>query len=510
MKHLYACLALAGLSFGARAQNQYVPLFRIGYTYQYTEANSPGDTTHTVRMAFPHVSYPDSVARLNGRAVALTRNASPSCYVTNVIRPDGLFGATVIIKNPGPPKEYTVRGYNGRTFVLKPLAALNQPWAATAAGLTAQVTARAAATTFGQPDQVATITLSDGETIRFSEQWGYLEGPNLGAYLNGQRRRHLVLTAITGQGLALGQPAVGARVMHDYQPGDVFLRYKRESGSTISSICSESWTRDSVLTRTVNAAGDLNYTIWRRVLTRNYGSPTAPAPFCQNTPGTTLAPGYSVTLSVPATDESQLALLTHTLGGTSSYARPLTLAGVRTSSYNGRITQQTMLRQVCQPAPAADSVLLSLLVDAGANTTYGAGLGEVASLQGGVNFDRTTTLLGYRKVNLPTSTGVETWGTLRTFANILKTADFRPAASTSVFPNPFGRELTVRFEAQRPQPVTVQLRNALGQLMHAETRAVGAGAQQLPLTVPALAAGLYTLHLTADGRTQVLRVTKEQ
>lgn len=510
MKHLYACLALAGLSFGARAQNQYVPLFRIGYTYQYTEANSPGDTTHTVRMAFPHVSYPDSVARLNGRAVALTRNTTPGCYIANAIRPDGLFGATVVIKNPGPPKEYTVRGYNGRTFVLKPLATLNQPWAATAAGLTAQVTARAAATTFGQPDMVATITLSDGETIRFSEKWGYLEGPNLGAYLNGQPRRHLVLTAITGQGLTLGQPAVGARAMHDYQPGDVFLRYSSQQATTGGMTCSESWMRDSVLTRTVSAAGDLNYTIWRRVLTRNYGSPSAPGPFCQNTPGTTLAPGYSVSLSVSATDASQLALLTHTLGSTSANFGPLTLAGVRTSSYNGRKTQQTQLRQVCQPVPAADSVLLTLVVDVGAGKTYGVGLGEVTSYQGGVYFYQTTTLLGYRKVNLPTPTGIETWGTLRTFANILKTADFRPAASTSVFPNPFGRELTVRFEAQRPQPVTVQLRNALGQLVHAETRAVGAGAQQLPLTTPALPAGLYTLHLTADGRTQVLRVTKEQ
>ena len=510
MKHLYACLALAGLSFGARAQTGYQPLFRIGYTYQYTEAGTPGDTTHTVRMAFPHISSPDSVARLSGRAVALTRTAG-NCPTANVLRPDGLFGATVSIKTLGG-KEYTVRGYNGRTFLLKPLAALNQPWTVTAAGLTAQVTARAATTTFGQPDQVATITLSDGETIRYSEKWGYLEGPNLGAYLNGQPRRHLTLTAITGQGVTLGQPAVGARAAFDYQPGDVFLRYSRQLTTQGGATCSENWTRDSVLTRTLSPDGDtLRYTIWRRSLVRTYGAPNAPSGFCQNTPGTTLAPGYTTTLAVPRTDETLLSALTHNLtSGPSASFRGLTLAGYRTSSYNGRKQQLVLMQQVCQPVPAADSVLLSNIVDNGGGSRYAAGLGQVEAWQGGIYYTQSTTLLGYRKVNQPTSTGTETWGALRTFANILKAADYRPAASTAVFPNPFAQELTLRFEAQRAQAVTVQLRNALGQLVHAETRAVKAGTQQLPLALPALAAGLYTVQLTADGRTQVLRVAKEQ
>lgn len=511
MRHLYLCLALVCLTFSARAQSGgHLPLFRFGFIYQYTEAGTAGDTTHTLRMAFPHINFPDSVARLSGRAVALTRNV-PGCYTSHVQRPDGLFGATVVISyRSSATTEYTLRGYNGRTFLFKPGAALNQPWTATAAGLTARVTARGAATTFGQPDVVSTITLSDGETIRYSQQWGYLEGPNLGAYLNGQRRRRLTLTAITGQGLTLGQPAVGGRAMHDYQPGDVFLRYSQQYGTQTGSTCSESWVRDSVLTRATNAAGDLVYSVQRRTLTRNYGSPSAPAPFCQNTPGTTLSPAQPYTLTVSATDETQLGLLTHTLGGsTINFFRPLTLAGVRITSYNGRKTQQTLTRQVCQPT-TADSTLMGDILDNGSSTTYAAGLGAVTASTFGIYTCQTSTLLGYRKVNLPTATGVETWGTLRTFANILKAADHRPASTTAAFPNPFVNELTVRFETQRAQAVTLRLYNALGQLVHQQSRSAGAGAQQLTLAVPTLSAGLYSLHLLADGRTQVLKLAAGQ
>jgi Secretion system C-terminal sorting domain len=506
MKHLYACLLALLLASAARAQTYYQPLFWIRHTYQYTEAGTPGDTTHTVRMAWPHIHFPDSVARLSGRAVAVTRSTPGSCYTTHVVRPDGLFGATVSIKTL-VRKEYTLRAGNGRTFVLKPHAALNQPWAATAAGLTAQVTARGPATTFGQPDTVATIALSDGETIRLSRRFGYLEGPALGAYLNGQRRRHLTLTAITGPSLNVGQPVVGPRAMFDYQPGDVFLRYSKLESSS-GPVCSESWTRDSVLTRTANAAGDtLRYTIWHRTLTRNYGAPGNP--YCSGSGGTTLSPGSVVSSIVAVGSEAQIAELTETAPGSSPNSwRMLTFTGRRTANYFGRKVQSVTARQACQPI-LGDSTVLSYILDNGGYSTYAAGLGMVANINLGSMLNQTTTLLGYRKVNLPTGSGTETWGSLRTFANILKAADYRPASTTAAFPNPFERTLTVRFETQRAQPVTLELRNALGQLVYQQTQAVAAGTPQLTLQLPVLTAGLYTLRLTVDGRSQVIKVTKE-
>lgn len=514
MKHLSACLVLAGLAVGAQAQAIYRPLLRPGVTYQFAEAGTPGDTVHTVRMNYnlSGPTYPDSLGRFNGRAVRIATRGASSCGGWTV-RPDGLFGATVTIGFAR--HEYLLRAANGRTLLLKTQAPLNQAWTATAAGLTASITAKGVGTVLGQTDSITTITFSDGQTLLLGKQLGFIEGPALGSYLNGQRARRLTLTGMTVAGRWRGQPAVGPMAVFDFQPGDVFLRYSRQTATQGGNTCSESWLRDSVTTRTLNGRGDsIRYTIAQRILTRRYGFPGAPNGFCQNTPGTTLGPVSTYTMAVSANDETPLALLTNTLSGAGpSPFRTLTLAGARTTNYNGRRTQQVMARQLCPtplPPNPSDSTQVSEIIDNPSWGTYVAGVGLVSSYAGGIYYDSNTTLLGYRKVNLPTSTGIETWGTLRTFAAILKTTEFRPAASTAAFPNPFGQELTVRFEAERTQPVTVQLRNALGQLVHAETRTVGAGPRQLPLLLPALPAGLYTLHLTADGRTQVLRVAKEQ
>ncbi|GAB3829268.1 T9SS type A sorting domain-containing protein [Hymenobacter jeollabukensis] len=508
MKHLYACLALIGLATGARAQTIYRPLLRPGVVYQFSESGTAGDTTHTVRLNYAGpMTWPDSLGRFNGRAVRVRTRPSTCTYLTHVIRPDGLFGATVTIGFNR--HEYLLRAANGRTLLLKTQAPLNQQWTATAAGLTASTTARGVGTVLGVTDSITTITFSDGQTLRLSKQFGFVEGPALGSYLNGQRPRRLTLTALSVAGRWTGQPAVGPAAMYDFQPGDVFLRYSKQEGTQTGSLCSESWTRDSVLTRTLSGSGDtVRYTIWRRTLKRNYGSPSAPNGFCQNTPGTTLSPGYLYSQVATANDGSRLAQLTHTLAGTTSIYQSLTLAGVRTAAYNGRKVQTTLMRQVCQPS--ADSTLLGEILDNGGSASYAAGLGELRTDVGGIYYNNVTTLLGYRKVNLPTGSGTETWGSLRTFANILKAADVRPAASTAIFPNPFAAELTVRFEAQRAQAVTVLLRNSLGQVVHRQTRPVGAGPQQLALAVPTLAAGLYTVQLTVDGRSQVLKAIKQQ
>ncbi|RTQ47174.1 T9SS type A sorting domain-containing protein [Hymenobacter gummosus] len=510
MKHLYACLCGLLLASAAPAQTIYRPLLRAGVLYQLSEVGTPGDTTHTVRLSYAGpVTSPDSLGRFSGRVVGIPTRWASACRAEQVARPDGLFGATVVIGYRR--HEYELRAANGRTLLLKTQAPLNQVWTATAAGLTARTTARGVGTVLGVPDSITTITFSDGQTLLLSKQFGFVEGPALGSYLNGQRPRRLALTALQVAGRWVGQPAVGHYAIHDYQPGDVFLRYAQQRTTSGGDICSESWTRDSVLTRRLSAQGDtVRYTIWRRVLTRNYGRPGSPAGFCQNTPGTVLTAGSTHSLTVAATDESLLSQLTDAVGGPAGQIwRPLTRAGWRTAEYRGRKVQDVIMRQVCLPA-TGDSLQLGSIIDNESGRRYAAGLGLVLSYTGGVYYEQLNTLLGYRKVNLPTSSGTETWGSMRTFANILKAADYRPAASTAAFPNPFARELMVRFEAQRAQPVEVRLFNGLGQLVHRQTAPVAAGAQQLTLAVPALAAGLYTLQLTVDGRSQVLKVMAAQ
>jgi hypothetical protein len=182
----------------------------------------------------------------------------------------------------------------------------------------------------------------------------------------------------------------------------------------------------------------------------------------------------------------------------------------RASTYNNRVMSSDIQQQVCLGAISTDSLRMGDIVDGGRLRVYGNGLGLVSSSSADIYYMYTTTLLGYRKVLLPTSTGVEQWGSLRTFAQILKAADYKPAATTAAFPNPFTQELTVKFEAARAQPVQVRLYNALGQLVHERQQAATVGSQLLQLQLPTLPASLYTLHLAHDGRTEVLRVVKSE
>ncbi|MCC3156316.1 T9SS type A sorting domain-containing protein [Hymenobacter sp. 15J16-1T3B] len=507
MKHLYAYLALACLSFGARAQSIYRPLLRPGVLYQFSESGTAGDTTHTVRMNYASSPVsPDSLGRFSAKDERVRTRPAACPGAVRVIGPDGLFGATVTIGFSR--HEYLLRAANGRTLLLKTQAPLNQSWTATT-GLTASTTARGVATVLGTPDSVTTITFSDGQTLRLSKRFGFIEGPALGSYLNGRRPRRLTLTALNAGGRWTGQPAVSSFIMADYQPGDVFLRYyKQESYS--GATCAESWTRDSVITRTLSPAGDsVTYTIRQSMLTRRYGSPSAPAGFCQNTPGTFVSAPIVITTGISVRNERQLSLLTGNLAGNPQAAivRPLTLPAVRTANYLGRKVQTSVTLQLCPPTVGADSTVLSLIIDNGFSSSYAVGLGLVSSATSGIYYSETTNLIGYRKVNLPTGSGTETWGSLRTFANILKAADVRPASTTTAYPNPLARQLTVRFETQRPQEATVLLYDALGRPVLQHAQPVPAGSAQLELALPKLAAGLYTLHLSHDGRTELLKLT---
>ncbi|KAA9333138.1 T9SS type A sorting domain-containing protein [Hymenobacter busanensis] len=507
MKHAYPLLAVLALaSITAQAQ-QFRP-FRTGTAHQFTET-SAADTIHTLRLESAALVGSDSVFRFNGRVVPVRRVLGTTCYLTHVQRPDNLFGATLTKRAAGT--EYVLTAANGRTFTLRPRAALGQPWAATSTGLTAHVTARAIDNVLGLPDSVVTIALSDGKTLRLSKHYGLVSGPALGAYLNGRHAaRQLTLSALPG--LRLGAEKTGAPAVYDFQPSDVFLRYSKQEGS-LSNLCSESWVRDSVLTRALSRTGDtITYRIWSRKLTRTYGSPGAPAGFCQGSAGTVLEPARTTELQVTRSQQAGApATLTNTTVG-NIVPNGFVAVGFgarRTPNYYGRATQSLVDRQVCG-VQTGDSVRLADIIDNGREQRYTAGLGLVFLSNWGIYSTLTTTLLGYRKVNLPTSTGTEVWGVLTTFPQILKAADYRPAASTAAFPNPFTSDLTVRFDAQRSQQTQVQLYNSLGQLVHETSRPVAAGVQQFILAVPTVPAGLYSLHLQHDGRTEVLKVLRAQ
>jgi hypothetical protein len=166
---------------------------------------------------------------------------------------------------------------------------------------------------------------------------------------------------------------------------------------------------------------------------------------------------------------------------------------------------QAHARYLTCGTPAADSTRLldADVLDGGGYTWTAPGLGEVRDFR--PNFTTTNTrLIGYRK-------GTETWGQLTTFAQLLPTALARPAATTAAFPSPFGAELSVTFQVARPQPVALELRDALGRLVRTRPLAPqAAGNGTVSLATAGLPTGFYTAHLLLpeERRTEVLKVLK--
>ncbi|MBH8559320.1 T9SS type A sorting domain-containing protein [Hymenobacter negativus] len=488
---LLVMLAAGLCATTARAQ-AYRP-FRFGLSYQLS-ATTPGDTTHVLRLVSRQAQGSDSLFMFDkrtSRGRGLPQQGNCGYYVQ---RNDNLFG-TSLTQRPGA--EYVLTAANGRTFTLRPRTALNQAWAATTAGLTARVTARTLGTVLGQPDSLATITLSDGAVITLGKRLGWVSGPALGHYLNARLpQATLTLTALPELGLGTNQ--LGAFAVYDFQPGDVFLRKNvNQYALGPGAICqTQIWTRDSIISRTLSTSGDaLDYQLQRRTLTRNCsGAPVLSAPVVQ-------------TLHITRTTD-HLDRPTGFWEGTPSAGTGglVHLPAWRTADYNGRLVQHHAHYMQCgTPTADSTSLLNGSNLDAGYSVRTAAGLGQTQEEYTSFTIE-TTTLLGYRK-------GTEIWGQLTTFAQLLPVRASRPASTTVAFPNPFGAEIQVAFALASPQSVGLTLHDALGrQVREIAVAPQPAGARQLTLPTAGLPVGVYSLHLrfAGEGRTEVLRVVKAE
>ena len=514
MKNAYFFSALAAslaAAPAAQAQQAWQP-FRAGTIYQYSETATPGDTTHTLQLG-PGAAVAgtaDTVYRFNRRAPKPNvQRFQPGNGSDYQLVADNLFGATLRAQ---PGAVFVLAAANGRTLTLRPRAPLSQNWAAGPAGLTAHVMSRGVTQVLGRPDSVALIMLSDGQDIRLSKRHGLLDGPSLDSYLNGRnRRRALVLTALNVAGRAVGPLVVGARAAFDFQPGDVFQRHG--SGGAFGSVCTETWTQDSVISRAPSRTGDsISYAIRTRTLYRNYGQAGAPAGFCSAT-----GSGYSATTATRLVTAAvgvnqQVSALTNAFAGGGNpnptfNIGEVTGPAVRSARYFRRPEwEQQLCNLPSGSGPIADSARLQLVLDNGRSTRYALGLG--ATRISTFSFDQTTILelVAYRK-------GSEIWGTFFSFPQLLAARATRPAASTAAFPQPFGASLAVKFDLARPQAVCLALHDALGRtVLVRPAAALAAGSQQLVLDTQVLPAGLYTLHigLLGEGRTEVLKVLKAE
>lgn len=484
-----ALLLLAGTS---QAQN-YRP-FRPGLLYQLTSA--AGDSTVGVRLEKANAyAAPDSGYYFNTRLALNSPSSTGSCgsMYRHFNGGTGPFGTGLSVRATGrATPDYAF----GTGFLLKPGAPLNQSWMVQGS-LTAQVTTRAVEPVLGQPDSVVTISFSDGNVMKLSKTWGFVSGPAVLDYQSGRRSiRQLNLAALPTK--RLGQVRLGARAMYDFQPGDVFwFSVSQQSGNGPLPTPSTTYYGDSVLTRTPSRSGDtITYRIAR---------------------GGRATQAWSVyTLVVSDQLLPRLLLPSNRYEPTSSTGTEgtwLTDMAVDASRFNGRPVQRLFGRYYHCATPVPNRLWVQpSMPDVEQYDHYAPGLGRThAAVINSTCCYTFTSLIGYRKGGVPSSTNPtpapEQWGTMMRFGSLLlSAADRRPAASTSAFPNPMTRELTVRFETQRPQTATLSLYNALGQLVQQRQQAVGAGPALVLLPLPALPAGLYTLHLRHDNRTEVLKL----
>jgi hypothetical protein len=500
MPKIYLFTLLALTTSVAQAQD-YRP-FRAGLTSQLHEAATPGDTTHTLRLDGGSRVGADSVFRFNTSARRIARS-SATCYASHQQRPDNLFGATLTVKGAGT--EYVLTAANGRSCTLRPRQALGQAWTAMAPRITAQVTAKVLASVFGQPDSVVTIAFSNGISLRLSKRFGLLEGPSLLSSLDG-RYPQRQLTALTAP---IAVNPLGPQAIYDYQPGDVFLRHYRTHPDG-GSLCTESWQRDSVLTRARSLTGDsLLYTLQTRTLTRGYGTAGAPSGFCNIPAGFTLSPADTWRLAVPpVSSQPEYSLATNEFTNAPAFIWPVLSQGAahQAGRFNGRLEHAFITRRFCTPI-TTDSLYLSDVLDRTTWSKYGLGLGMTyRHFWDAFSGDSFAELIGYRK-------GSETWGQLSSFAQLLPTRAARPAATTAAFPNPFDAELMTGFALTRAQAVRAELHDALGRtVLVLPPAAYAAGQQTLRFPTAALPAGMYTLHLyfPAESRQEVVKVLKAQ
>lgn len=485
MKHAYLLGLISLLTFGAQAHN-FCPV-QPGLLHQYTLA--VGDSSCGVWLEKVGDRFAaDSLYTFRPRLGGASFSGVGSCRTRYAAT---LFGSNIRVRRAGTFQvEYTLRigtPASAQSMLLRPYAALNQPWQATTR-LTAQVTARTTALVLGQPDSVLTITFSNGQTLRLAKQAGLVAGPApLDLIRNTATIRTLTLTALPTQ--RRGNLRMGPWVMFDFQPGDVFY-YRNDQHDFMQSVVTQY--ADSVMSRSTSRTGDtLTYRIW------NCGPPPAR--------------GGAYTLLVSS--RTHPLLLRNTgefVPNTPDRQRGVWIGDVTTTRAAwpaGRFRQEFKDRhQWCGSFTAPDStVIQGPYGDGERYYSYGQGLGQTNFAEINTTCCYTfTDLIGYHK-------GAERWGTSFPLCRPLAAQASQAAPRSTTSPNPCQDKLTLHCLLRQPQALRLTFHDALGRAIQVPAGPVlPAGPQQVEVSTAALAPGSYTLHLEfpAEGRTEVLKVQR--
>lgn len=470
--------------------------FRPGHTHTYqTQASaSVYPVMRTVRLGAGELRGTDSVYHFAPayREVA-GDTLNPSCLppafgVYMVQNPNSPFGAEMQVAANG---EYLLRMSTGRTVRLQSRGLhVGNSWQFCNNPLiTATVTQRTVQLlgTAQVPDSVVVLTLSTGDSVALSKNYGLLAGLDLRTLQVAPRP---TLTFLTVPERGLGGLPNDAPV--DWQPGDSVLWYG-SSNATIA--CSHYWSLTCYRTRRTNPAGDtVYYGGTQQYISINYsGGPCGPG-------GTSVGPVMPFTEARymgPSTQGLLLGQLSGVPGTTQRFVNrgAYYLPGTAAGCFAGWRFSYTEIYSV-------DSCTQALSYGPPDWGTYYETLAGFGRISGGSAWD-SGSISWYRH-------GSTICGSLMGFPRsvFLATPALLPEKAVQLYPNPATESARLSLSGTKGGALTLTVTDALGRLTWRQQTTIGPDAE-VALPVQSWPRGVYLVRVQLPEGGRTLRLVRE-
>ena len=490
MRPLLAAVLLL-ITVGGQAQQLWRP-FRPGliYTYEVPGATSSGRFStlgiYTLRLDSAYMTATGDSAWAFNRVMREISGYTPGNERAVRFRKsrNNLFGQRLLWQ-PGSA-EYTLEtvaegaAQAGATLRLRPRAAVASTWVANAAlGINGTLTSRRLQTVNGQPDTVATITLSTGPVVRLSRRFGLLEGP-----------QWLTLGGTPPQWVATELPATLAQSpysplrLFDLQPGDE-IGYSADQGILTPVACSQTKTLLRIVSRS-QSADSLIYTYRTQSRFESFGAPGCAPASITYTPVGNGRWAFS-RITGRSGQFADLPMLTGEYRISSTSAVSMSRGFVQLQPGGGGCGGNQLLayEQLFNTGPLNGNGTFGPIPDLNALSLYSVPLGL------GMVSGRDAYLAYYRRTRNGATT---TCGSPQAFAGLLPNRAAQAGAVATLAPNPAAGVASLTLAQPARPGTTLHLTDALGRTVWHGSVPTGQTAVAVPLA--GQPAGFYLLHLS--------------
>jgi hypothetical protein len=490
MKHKYLLAAFLAGALGQQAQAQTTAWrpFRPGFVYAFAQAASP-NTLHTLRVDSAYATAGgDSVYTFN----RLMRPLAGTTYQYSKSR-NNLVGARLRWQ-PGTRDFYleanaepALGTTQTTTLLLRPRAAVGSTWAAsTSPALTATLSSWALGTVGTVADSLATITLSNGQTLVVSKRYGLIQGPQWLTLTTSAST--WAQTAVPQAGLGLYDPLKLFALNAGDELGYDLIDYAFGSGSVP---CSTGYMLRRITSRQLTADSlVLRFSQQRR-------ASTSGAPGC-SAAGTTVSPvstgRWAFSLRTGRSPQFlPFALLTGEYAAIGSASLPTLLVGgsvgIRAAGTGCFAGAQIIRLTPLYPSQNQSTTYVGGLDDAAYVNEYSPSL-SLGMVTLGSSINRDYSLTYYRR------SGVAC-GSPTNFSTLLPSRAAEAAAAATLHPNPAAEAATLTLAAPTRPGTMLTLTDALGRRVWSHE--VAPDQTSLPVVLAGQPAGLYLVQLVAPG-----------